>query len=33
MAKPYISKQRVKDFIYDIYCEKRDKFIKRKAQQ
>ena len=33
MAKPYISKQKVKDFIFDIYCEKRMKFIKRNRQQ
>lgn len=29
MAKPYISKQKVKDFIYDIYCEKRDEIYKK----
>lgn len=28
MSKQYISKQRVKDFIYDIYCEKRDEIYK-----
>jgi len=28
MAKQYISKQRVKDFIYDIYCEKRDEIYR-----
>lgn len=31
MAKPYISKQRVKDFIYDIYCEKRDEIYKAES--
>lgn len=31
MAKQYISKQRVKDFIYDIYCEKRDEIYKAES--
>nr|DAQ89694.1 MAG TPA: hypothetical protein [Caudoviricetes sp.] len=31
MAKPYISKQRIKDFIYDIYCEKRDEIYKKES--
>lgn len=31
MAKPYISKQKVKDFIYDIYCEKRDEIYKAES--
>lgn len=31
MAKPYISKQKVKDFIFDIYCEKRDEIYKAES--
>lgn len=31
MAKSYISKQKVKDFIFDIYCEKRDEIYKKES--
>lgn len=31
MAKPYISKQKVKDFIFDIYCEKQDEIYKAES--
>lgn len=31
MAKSYISKQKVKDFIFDIYCEKRDEIYKAES--
>lgn len=31
MTKSYVSKQKVKDFIFDIYCEKRDEIYKAES--